>query len=102
MNGSEAYPLWQHPPIPIYMQVWVFDCTNSDDVIAGAKPNVTQRGPYTYREERVKVGITFNRNATVTYRQVKTYHFVREKSVGWDNETFTTINIPYMVSMLNI
>ena len=41
----------------------------------------------------------FNDNGTVSYIERKWYKFDRNLSVGWDNETFTTINIPLVVSI---
>ena len=99
MNGTEGYTVWQKPSVPIYLQVWVFHLKNPRQVEEGAKPDLEQRGPYTYREYREKIDIRHNENGTVTYRQYKTYHFELDKSVGSDNETFTTINIPLTVSI---
>ena len=98
VNGTDAFDLWRKPNVPIYLQVWVFHLQNAEVVSNGGKPDVVERGPYTYREVREKVDLCYHDNGTVTYRQIKTYHFVREKSIGWDNDTFTSINIPYMVS----
>ncbi|XP_041358901.1 platelet glycoprotein 4-like [Gigantopelta aegis] len=95
--GTFAYPYWKKAPIPVYMQFYVFDVINSDEVIeTGAKPSVLERGPYTYRLEKEKVGIKYNDNNTVTYRQITWYYFERNMSVGYDNETFTNFNIPYL------
>ena len=43
----------------------------------------------------------FNDNGTVSYIERKWYKFDRNLSVGWDNETFTTLNIPLVVSTCN-
>ena len=41
---------WQHAPLPIYMNYYVFNYTNVEDVLKqGAKPNLTEVGPYAYR-----------------------------------------------------
>ena len=52
-----------------------------------------------FREYRRKENIVFNDNGTVSYIERKWYKFDRNLSVGWDNETFTTINIPLVVSI---
>lgn len=44
-----GFDSWVNPPFPIYFKVWMWNLTNADDVLKGAKPNVTQVGPYTYR-----------------------------------------------------
>jgi len=93
--------MWRHPTIPIHLQFFVFDLTNPYETSHGAKPAFIQKGPYTYREVVHKIAIQQNDNDTVTYRQVKTYQFVRDLSVGPENDTFTTINIPVVVSREN-
>ena len=46
------YKEWVKASIPIYMQYFVFNLTNPDEVLAGLEiPNVTQIGPYSYRYE---------------------------------------------------
>ena len=42
------YNTWKNLPIPIYMQFYMFDCENPEEVLQGAKPQVVERGPYTY------------------------------------------------------
>ncbi|KAI0227214.1 Lysosome membrane protein 2 [Lamellibrachia satsuma] len=96
-NGTQLYTMWRHPTIPIHLQFYVFDLTNPYEASLGARPSFTQKGPYTYREIVHKIEIEPNNNDTVTYRQVKTYEFERELSVGPDTDTFTTVNIPVMV-----
>ena len=93
--------MWRHPTIPIHLQFFVFDLTNPYETSRGAKPSFIQKGPYTYREVVHKIAIQQNDNDTVTYRQIKTYRFVRDLSVGPENDTFTTINIPVVVSRQN-
>ena len=45
------YPIWKNPSayLPIYMQFYVFDLKNPEEVLEGGKPYVEQKGPYTYR-----------------------------------------------------
>ena len=96
-DGSQLYTMWRNPTIPIYLQFYAFDLTNSYEVLRGDRPSFTQKGPYTYRETVHEIEVKENGNDTVSYRQVKTYQFVRAMSVGPDTESFTTINIPVMV-----
>lgn len=48
-NDSMLYDIWQDPPIPIYMQFYMFNLTNPEEVKDGGVPAVLQKGPYTYR-----------------------------------------------------
>ena len=45
-----------------------------------------------------KRDIVFNDNGTVSYREKKSYVFEPKKSVGPENDTFTTVNVAMMVS----
>ncbi|CAG5114483.1 unnamed protein product, partial [Candidula unifasciata] len=94
----ELYEIWQDIPVPVYMQFYFFHVHNVQEVKAGHKPSVTQRGPYTYRERRVKYNIVWNSNGTVTYRQNRTFYFVPEMSVGKETDLITTIN-PLMATL---
>ena len=69
-------------------------------MLNGGKPKLVEVGPFVYREIRNKTDIKHNSNGTVTYRQIKTYHFNRELSVASDTEVFTTVNLVLMVCCL--
>lgn len=47
-EGGVLYDLWKDVPIPVYMQFYMFNVTNVDEVLQGKKPYVVQKGPYTY------------------------------------------------------
>ena len=46
---SLVYNEWINASTPIYMQYFMFNLTNAEEVMEGATPNVTQIGPYSYR-----------------------------------------------------
>lgn len=96
-NSSELYDVWSEPPLPIYMQFYMFNLTNPDEVKQGRRPYVVQIGPYTYQEKRKKFNIVFNENGTVTYQQKRTFFFVRNMSVGNDTtDLIRTANPPVL------
>ncbi|KAM4635090.1 lysosome membrane protein 2 isoform 2-T3 [Polymixia lowei] len=95
-EGSRVFETWKNPPPPVFMQYFFFNVSNVDDFLNGAKPMVTQVGPYTYREYRPKANVTMVENGTrVSAYNPKTFVFLREKSVGDPAvDAITTVNIP--------
>ncbi|GFO25384.1 scavenger receptor class b, member 2 [Plakobranchus ocellatus] len=91
-NTSETYEIWQDVPVPVYMQFYMFNIGNPEEVIEGKTPYLEQIGPFTYRERRVKFDIVWNDNSTVTYKQNRTFEFIPEMSVGKEDTKITTIN----------
>uniref|UniRef100_A0A673AVC4 Scavenger receptor class B, member 2a n=1 Tax=Sphaeramia orbicularis TaxID=375764 RepID=A0A673AVC4_9TELE len=72
VEGSRVFESWKKPPPPVYMEFFFFNVTNAKEFENGAKPKVTQVGPYTY-----------------------SFVFLRDKSVGDPTEdSITTVNIP--------
>ncbi|KAL8592979.1 hypothetical protein ACOMHN_017909 [Nucella lapillus] len=95
-NNSELWDVWSELPIPVYMQFYMFNLSNPNEVKEGHRPLVVQSGPYTYREKRLKYDIVFNDNGTVTYRQRRTFFFMRNMSVGDDSDVFIVPNPPVL------
>uniref|UniRef100_A0A673AXN7 Scavenger receptor class B, member 2c n=1 Tax=Sphaeramia orbicularis TaxID=375764 RepID=A0A673AXN7_9TELE len=48
VEGSRVFESWKKPPPPVYMEFFFFNVTNAKEFENGAKPKVTQVGPYTY------------------------------------------------------
>ncbi|KAJ8303565.1 hypothetical protein KUTeg_019961 [Tegillarca granosa] len=48
-EGGMMFEIWRDLPLPIYMQIYMFDVLNPDEVLRGKKPYVKQKGPYTYK-----------------------------------------------------
>ncbi|OQR69288.1 protein croquemort-like, partial [Tropilaelaps mercedesae] len=92
--SNEVYQSWQKNPVPIHVKMYLFNYTNPKEVIQGAKPKLKQLGPFVYREHREKVNITFNGNGTVSYRQVLSYEYLQEYSVGSLDDKIYTLNVP--------
>ncbi|XP_077518854.1 scavenger receptor class B member 1-like [Amblyomma americanum] len=99
VNNSVAFNLWQDIPLPIYRKFYFFNLTNPTEfVVNKAKPKLVEVGPYSYRVTWIKKNITWNSNGTISYREVKTYFFDRNSSIGAENDTITSINIPLVSS----
>lgn len=48
-EGSVNYENWIETPIPIYLEIFMFNWTNPDDVHNTAtKPHFTEMGPYVF------------------------------------------------------
>lgn len=90
---GQIYKQWKNPKVPIYFQVWAFDIVNHLEVLQGEKPAVIQKGPYTYRETRIKHDIKFFDNGTVYYKERRSFVFDRSKSVGSESDTITSVNL---------
>lgn len=84
----------------MYMSYYVFDLQNLEDTLAGKKPNVSQRGPYTYKELRKNIPIVWEDNGNLlTYKENKTFIFDPEKSCTncKESDIVTTPNIVPLV-----
>jgi hypothetical protein len=97
---SDQLDSWSTPPVPIYLQFWLWECVNPADVLLGTKPMLVQRGPFTYLEHRTKAGFYFNENYTVTYRQRISYTFVPNMSLD-EELPITMINTP-LVTLVSL
>lgn len=48
--GTLSYSRWMQPPVQLYIRFYLFNVTNSQDVIDHhAKPTLQELGPYTFR-----------------------------------------------------
>ncbi len=62
------------------------------------KPIIQEVGPYVFKEEHRKEEIQFDdEKAKVSFYQVKTWHFLRDQSVGSLDDEITTVNAIAMV-----
>lgn len=95
-EDSETFDAFITPPIPIYMQFWLFNVTNPHDIrYDGAKPVLQEIGPFTYEEVREKYSFQWDsENGTVSYFQNKTYIFREDLSGDLrEDDMVTTINV---------
>jgi hypothetical protein len=59
-------------------------------VLEGAKPVLQEVGPYVFTEKHHKADLQWNKNGTVTYKQIRTWNFVPEQTVGSLNDVVRT------------
>uniref|UniRef100_T1JN74 Uncharacterized protein n=1 Tax=Strigamia maritima TaxID=126957 RepID=T1JN74_STRMM len=95
-NGSFAYSNWVENPVPVYLNLYLFNVTNPQDILMkGSKPILQELGPYTYEEVRKKINIHFNEDEdTVSYRELIKYTFIPDLSNGSLTDVVTTLNLP--------
>ncbi|CAN9504526.1 unnamed protein product [Ophioblennius macclurei] len=101
VEGSRVFQSWKSPPPPVYMEYFFFNVTNAQEFLMGAKPEVSQIGPYTYREYRYKDNVSMvNGDKMVSAYNTKSFVFLRDKSVGDPAvDSITTVNIPVWAVM---
>lgn len=75
--------MWMDPPIPAYLEIYLFNFSNSDEFRKNMsiKPRFEEIGPYIFKEERAKVDVVWNDNYTVTFNQSRTWYFLPDESV---------------------
>ena len=81
---SGSFPMWSVLPSPMIASMYLFHVLNPDEVSAGAKPRLEERGPYVFTEQHTKTSIRWNDNGTVSYKQVRSWHFLPDLSTGED------------------
>jgi scavenger receptor class B, member 1 len=81
--------------VPLYLDVYFFNWTNSESFPSDPKkPIMKEIGPYRFREIRDKKNITFNdHNSTVSYRSMSTFYFDEEGSNGRLDDVITQLNL---------
>ncbi|GFS15815.1 scavenger receptor class B member 1 [Elysia marginata] len=100
-DKGQTYDQWRHSKSPLYFQVWAFDTLNPEAVLKGDKPEIKEKGPYTYWDERSKHDINFSDDGTVYYKEKRKYNFERSLSVGSDSDTVTVPNLA-MTSVMSV
>jgi len=78
-TNDETWEAWVSPPITPYMKFNFFKVLNAEDVKLGGRPQVTELGPFSYREVREKQNIV-QVQETISYGSYIAYEFDREAS----------------------
>ncbi|KAL1139978.1 hypothetical protein AAG570_006955 [Ranatra chinensis] len=97
--GSNTYNIWKEPPVPIYMNFYLFNWTNPQELNT-KMPKLVEMGPYCFKETDEKTNISWNQNGTVTFKRKRTWHFAPELSNGTLDDLVTTLN-PVSLSAAN-
>ncbi|PAV80032.1 hypothetical protein WR25_23005 [Diploscapter pachys] len=65
---------WANPPYIFKFRVWVYSVKNPDQIMAGAKPELSQMGPYTF-DKKMENRVVTSGNGTVTFKRIAVYTF---------------------------
>ncbi|XP_068241580.1 lysosome membrane protein 2-like isoform X2 [Palaemon carinicauda] len=95
-QGSQKYEAWVDTPVPVYYRVFVFNLTNPEEFMNGDRPRVKETGPYVYLMKESKQQVRFHTNGSVSYRTKPLYFFQPEMSIGGQEDTIITVNIPFV------
>ena len=62
--GSEVYKMWESPEVELYLKVYLFNVTNSEEFMSGQdkKLRFQQTGPYVYRYTHQPKSFSENRH----------------------------------------
>nr|AXU25117.1 sensory neuron membrane protein 1-2 [Cyrtorhinus lividipennis] len=98
--GGEVYEKWKVVPFALDFNMYIFNVTNPDEVMNGAKPILQQVGPYRYEEWKTKEGIVDDpANDEMTYSNVNTFYFKKQETLPLTGDELVTIpHLPMMVS----
>jgi len=97
-NNTDTWEAWKEPPIKPYMKFTFFNVENVDQVRDGsAKPNVTEIGPFAYKEVRRKENILSIQDE-ISFGSYIHYEFDQAESCETCNiDTEVTVINPVMV-----
>jgi len=109
VKDSKVFESWKEPgKIPVTMEFYFFDIKNNLHTQAsnestetpiehGGKPIVEEKGPYVYRETRVRSNITFNDDQTeLGFSERTRFEFDAEASNGKESDLIHGINMPML------
>lgn len=93
-NGTLNYENWKETPIPMYLEIYLFNWTNAEDLYnTSIKPDFAEMGPYVFLEKHIRTNVVWSKDeSTVDYFQKRVWHFQPHLSNGTLNDTVTNIN----------
>lgn len=95
------YENWIETPIPMYLEIYMWNWTNTHDVHnKSVKPMFDELGPYVFKEVHDRVDLDWhNDNDTISFNQTRTWYFDSERSTGTLDDLITNINVIATVSL---
>ncbi|KAL1502115.1 hypothetical protein ABEB36_007307 [Hypothenemus hampei] len=82
--GGEIFSLWEKPPVDLFLKVYLWNVTNSEEYMSGkdTKLKFQEVGPYVFRELLAHENVTFHDNGTLTTTPNHPLVWVEELSEG--------------------
>lgn len=97
---SPVFSPWKEFPEDIPIDFYFFNWTNPLDIYnKSIKPRFQEVGPYRFLQRNTKSDIIFNKNGTVTYKQLRYWFFNNEMVKSNLQDNITTLNPVALVSM---
>ncbi|XP_066245553.1 sensory neuron membrane protein 1-like [Euwallacea similis] len=99
---NEVRDIYLKLPFPLNFKIYFFNVTNPEEIQNGAKPIVTEVGPYWYDEIKEKVDVVDNDTEdSLTYTPYDVFRFNQNKSSPLKDDDYITIIHPVLVAMVN-
>ncbi|KZC10319.1 PREDICTED: scavenger receptor class B member 1-like [Dufourea novaeangliae] len=101
--GGEIFEMWRKPDVELYLKVFLFNVTNSEEYLTGkeSKLRFQEVGPYVYKESLEHGNVRFNTNGTVSANLHHPLTYVREMSNGTELDFLILPNIA-LLSITNV
>ncbi|KAL0267641.1 UNVERIFIED_CONTAM: hypothetical protein PYX00_009850 [Menopon gallinae] len=102
-NDSDAMKAWKKAPFPVLFKVYIWNVTNPKEVSAGAKPRLTELGPYVYERWLEKANVKEEENETLSYNENATMLFSEALSRNRrETDMVTIIHLPIVGMVLRV
>ncbi|XP_059224667.1 lysosome membrane protein 2 [Stomoxys calcitrans] len=105
-KDSETAKSWinPNPKYDTLLKVHIFNYTNIHDYLhyKADKIKVEDLGPLIYKEHTTKVNVVYNDNHTVTFRDHRSYQFLRNRSTHDENVKILVPNVPFLAASVQV
>ncbi|XP_031619154.1 sensory neuron membrane protein 1-like [Contarinia nasturtii] len=100
--GTQTRDMFVKVPFAIDFNLYLWNVTNKDEVMTGAKPILQEIGPYYFEEYKDKIDIVDdNEEDTIEYDYRNTYIYHPEKNgPGLTGEEIVTVAHPLILAMI--
>ena len=89
---------WIDPPVHPVLNIYMFNLTNPDEFLQGAKPRYDEIGPYVFTDTWEKDNVQWkNGDDSIEYSQLRYFKFKPGPSKGQLRDEIIIPNIPMIV-----